>query len=60
MLAVLVLAVVSGILFFISRSGMLPVNEAAVDWYDLKARQEARLVRLPNDDAPHEAEHETW
>jgi predicted secreted hydrolase len=39
--------------------GMLPANEAADDWYEVKSDQQV-LVQLPRDDAPHKDYMEWW
>lgn len=59
-LVALAIIILLACLFALLRTkGMLPANEAAQDWYELK-KEDKVLVRLPADDAAHDNYTEWW
>lgn len=45
---------------FLWAQGMLPINQAAEEWYEIKSKQKQVLVKLPADDALHDNYMEWW
>jgi predicted secreted hydrolase len=57
--AVIVLLFLGGALYYLWQAGMMPVNQAAEGWYDVR-RSSGVQVELPRDDAPHDNYVEWW
>ena len=59
MLALAIIILLVCFFTLLRTKGMLPANEAAEDWYELK-KEDKVLVRLPADDAAHDNYTEWW
>ena len=57
--AVAIVVLLACIFVLLRQQGMLPANETAEDWYELK-KEDKVLVSLPADDAAHENYTEWW
>jgi predicted secreted hydrolase len=59
LLALAIIILLACLFALLRTKGMLPANEAAEDWYELK-KEDKVLVRLPADDAAHDNYTEWW